>query len=122
MAGYIHPSVLDGGLTVLDTATIAMNICHTQQPTTRTEAVTTYNCGAKAGHSIGAPEASGTGRKVVVAAVTDGTVSDTQTAGWWAITDGTNLLATNALSAPQAVTNGNTFTLAAFDIIFPQPA
>lgn len=123
MAAYLHPDVLDGGLNVLDTATTPrLDICYTQQPTTRTEAITTYSCGNKTSHSIGTPEASGTGRKVQVDAVSGGSVTATQTAGWWAITDATRLLATGPLSATQAVTSGNTFSLAAFDIIFPQPA
>jgi hypothetical protein len=54
-------------------------------------------------------------------AVTDGSVTATQTAGWWSITDNTNsrLLATGTLSATQAVTSGNIFTLGAFDIRLP---
>ena len=120
---YLHPDVLDGGLAVLDTATTPrLDICYTQLPATRTEAITTYSCGNKTSHSIGSPEAGGTGRKVVVAQVVSGTVSASQTAGWWAITDATRLLAAGPLSAPQAVTSGNTFSLAQFDITFPIPA
>jgi hypothetical protein len=125
MAGYLHPDVLDGGLSVLDTATTpALNICKTQLPATRTEAITTYSVGSKASHSIGSPEAGGTGRKVVVAAVSGGSVvcTGTETAAYWAITDATRLLAAGPLAAPQSVTNGNTFSLAAFDITFPIPA
>jgi hypothetical protein len=35
----------------------------------------------------------------------------------WAITDASNLLAVGALSAPQAVTSANQFSLGAFDIV-----
>ena len=60
-----------------------------------------------------AAEGSTTG----IAAITDGTVSGTGTATHWAITkSGTTLMATGALSASQAVTSGNVFTLGAFDI------
>lgn len=72
--------------------------------------------------SVGAPEdrAASNGRKVVVAAFSDGTVSATGTATHWAITKGgTTLMATGALASSQGVTSGNTFSLAAFDIGFP---
>ena len=47
----------------------------------------------------------------------------TGTATHYAITNGSSeLLATGSLAAPQAVTSGNTFTLASFDIGIPAPA
>ena len=59
------------------------------------------------------------GRRVIVPAITAGSVTDTQTAEWWALTDGSStLIATGPLSATQAVTNGNTFTLDAISITF----
>jgi hypothetical protein len=58
---------------------------------------------------------------VTIAAITDGIVTATGTATHWAITDTANsrLLATGSLSASQVVTNGNMFTLGAFDIGIP---
>lgn len=120
MSAYLHPDVYDSGLSVLDTATASLYLC-TQQPTTRAEATATYDCGNKASISIGAPENHTTGRKVVVAAITGGTITDTLTASHYAIVDATRLLATNALGASQAVISGNTFSLASFDIAFPAP-
>jgi len=69
-------------------------------------------------------DASPNGRKVTVAAITDGTVTGTDDATHWAITDTVNsrLLATGSLSAGQLVTSGNTYTLAAFDVRIPDPA
>ena len=66
----------------------------------------------------------GGGRKVTVAAISDGSITGTGTATHYAIVDSTNsrLLATAALTASQSVTNGNTFTLATFDIGIPDPA
>lgn len=117
--------VLDLGLNVLDTEATHIYINYTSEATTHTEASSTKACGNKnfgAGAVTGAPAAgSPNGRKVTTAAVTDGSVTATQTAGWWAITDNANtrLLATGTLAASQAVTSGNTFTLAAFDIRLP---
>lgn len=117
--------VLDLGLNVIDTEATHIYICYTSEPTTHTEATSTKACGNKnfgAGAVTGAP-AAGTpnGRKVTTNAITDGSVTATQTAGWWAITDNTasRLLASGALAATQAVTSGNTFTLAAFDVRLP---
>lgn len=58
------------------------------------------------------------GRKTTVPAITDGTVTGNGTATHWAIinTGATILVATGSLNESQAVTSGNAFTLAAFDI------
>jgi len=118
---YLNPYVLDLALAYLDTSGNRLDIC-SQEPTTYTEATSTYTLGNKTSLSIGAPEArTPDGRKVIVAAITDGDVTATDTATHWAISDtsGTRLIATGSLSAPQAVTSSNTFTLGAFDIGIP---
>jgi hypothetical protein len=119
----LNDRVLDNGLTVLDTEANRLDIC-TQEPATYTEATSTYTKGNKTSLSVGSPAArSPSGRKVTVAAITDGTVSGTGTVTHYAITDTVNsrLLAAQSLSASQAVTSGNTFTLGAFDIGIPGP-
>lgn len=116
--------VFDNGLTVLDTEANRLDIC-SQEPATYTAATSTYTLGNKTSLSIGAPaDRTGGGREVTVTAITDGTVTGTGTATHYAIVDTTNsrLLATGALSASQAVTSGNTFTLASFKIGIPDPA
>jgi len=115
---FISDEVFDGGLDYADTNGTRIDICYTQEPTNYTEATSTYTCGNKTGLNTGATEAGATdGRRVQVPAITDGSVSATQTAGWWALTDGATLfVAANALSATQAVTSGNTFTLDAISI------
>lgn len=121
---FLNDHVFDNGLTVLDTEANRLDIC-SQAPTTYTEATSTYTLGNKTSLSVGAPaDRSPSGRKVTVAAITDGTVSGTGTATHVAIVDTVNsrLLAVQALSASQAVTSGNTFTLPAFDIGIPDPA
>lgn len=119
MTAHVNDSVIDSGLASLKSAARYMYICSTE-PTDFTSASSTYALGSKdatAGGIIPAAIAAATGgRKVTTLAITDGTVSGTGTAGFWAITDATNMLAEGALSATQAVTSGNTFSLAAFDI------
>lgn len=124
MADYLHDDVFDSGLSVLDTLVENLYICSTL-PTTFTEASSTYALGVKAAPTVSAPgDRTGGGRKVTVSAITDGTVSATGTAGFYALTDdsASKLLAQGDLSSTQAVTSGNTFTLTAFDIGIPDPA
>ena len=95
-----------------------------QEATDYTEATSTYTLGNSTSLSIGAPaDRTGGGRKVAVAAISDGSITGTGTVTHYAIVDTVNsrLLATAALTASQSVTNGNTFTLATFDIGIPDP-
>lgn len=67
------------------------------------------------------------GREVTIDEILDGSVTGTGTATHWAIVDegNTDILASGALAASQAVTSGNTFTLAAgsdWNIGIPDPA
>lgn len=121
---FINDRVFDNGLTVLDTEANRLDIC-SQEPVSYAEATSTYTLGNKTSLSIGSPaDRSPSGRKVTVAAITDGTVSGTGTASHWAITDTVNsrLLATGSLSSSQSVTSGNVFTLGAFDVGIPDAA
>lgn len=114
---YINDEVFDQGLDYADTNGTRIDINYTQEPTTYTEATSTYTCG-NATVNTGAPEAGAVdGRRVIVPAITAGSVTATQTAGWWSLTNGAAIfVAANSLSATQAVTSGNTFTLDAIDI------
>lgn len=124
MAANVQSRVLDNGLTVLDTEADKIVLC-SQEPTTYTEANSTYILGAKTfstGAAFGSPAAgSPNGRKVSSTAITDGAISGTGTATNWAVVDtaNTRLLAVGSLSSSQAVTNGNTFSLPSFDIRLP---
>lgn len=120
----LNDRVYDNGLTVLDTEANRIDICSTE-PTTYTEATSTYTLGNSTSLSIGAPaDRSGGGREVTVAAISDGSVTATGTAAYYAIVDTSNsrLLATGSLSASQSVTSGNTFTLTSVTIGIPDPA
>ena len=116
-------NVYDQGLNYLDTNGTRLDIC-SQEPTTYAQATSNYTLGNKTSLNIGAPAAgSPTGRQVTVPQITDGTVTGTGTATHWAITNGSSeLLATGSLSSSQAVTSGNTFTLASFTVRIPAPA
>ncbi len=121
---YLNDRVLDLGLNVLTTEANRLDIC-SAEPTTYAQATSTYSLGNKTSPSISSPTArTPSGRKVTVAAITDGTVTGTAEGLYYAIVDTVNsrLLAANALAAGQVVTSGNTFTLTAFDIGIPGPA
>ena len=120
----LNNRVFDNGLTVLDTEATRVDVT-SQEASTYAEATSTYTLGNSTSLSIGAPaDRSGGGRKVAVAAITDGSITGTGTATHYALVDTNNsrLLATGSLTASQAVTSGNTFTLATFDIGIPDPA
>ena len=115
--------VFDNGLTVLDTEANAIHI--TSAEATDFANVSSVTLGNSTSLSIGAPQdRSGGGREVVVAAITDGSVTGTGTATHYAIVDTVNsrLLATSTLTSSQAVTSGNTFTLSSVAIGIPDPA
>ena len=120
----LNDRVYDNGLTVLSTEADKIFIT-SQEATTYTEANATYALGDSTSLSIGAPQdRTGGGREVVVAAIIDGSVTATGTATHYAIVDTVNsrLLATGSLTASQAVTSGNSFTLSSVAIGIPDPA
>lgn len=119
----LNDRVFDNGLTVLDTEANAIHI--TSAEATDFANVSSVTLGNSTSLSIGAPQdRSGGGREVVVAAITDGSVTGTGTATHYAIVDTVNsrLLATSTLTASQSVTSGNTFTLSSVAIGIPDPA
>jgi hypothetical protein len=115
MTAYINDTVFDAGLTAVQAAETTTYITYTQQPTTYTEASSTYKCASNTSGMTGPTAGATSGRKLTNTAISAGSVTATQTAGWYGLTSGTVLYFANALSATQALTNGNTFSLAAFD-------
>lgn len=116
---YINDDIFDNGLSSIASAVNRrVDICHTAEPTTYTEATSTNSAGNKTGLTLTAIQNGAVdGRRVDTPAITDGSVTATQTVGWWALTDNTSVLhAAGALSASQGVTSGNTFTLDAIQI------
>lgn len=117
---YINDEVFDQGLDFADAFAAGsprVDICSTD-PGGVYATVTGNTLGNKTGASIGVTEDGATdGRRVILAAITDGSVTGTATATHWAITDGAAVvLASGPLSSSQAVTTGNTFTLDAISI------
>tara|TARA_R110000824_G_scaffold146565_1_gene315393 strand:- start:2380 stop:2751 length:372 start_codon:yes stop_codon:yes gene_type:complete len=120
----LNDRVFDNGLSILDAEANKIAIT-SQEAATYIEANATFALGDSTTLSIAAPsDRTGGGRKVTVAAITDGAVTGTGTATHFAILDTVNsrLLATGSLTASQAVTSGNTFTLSTVDIGIPDPA
>ena len=114
----LNDRVFDNGLSVLDTEANKI-LLTSQEATTYAEANATYALGNSTSLSIAAPsDKSGGGREVVVAAISDGSITGTGSATHYAIVDTSNsrLLATSSLSSSQSV------TLASFTIGIPDPA
>lgn len=115
----IHDDALDAALNVIQSNTTVLHICDTEP----TDYASISSLGSKSSPSIGTPENGDTsGRKITVASVSDGSVSADGTAAYWALADASRLLAAGALTSTQSVTNGNTFTLTAFDVEIQDPS
>jgi len=117
MAGeYINDEIFDQGLDYADTNGTRTDIT-SQVATTYAEATSTDTLGNDTVNT-GATEAGATdGRRVIVPAITAGSVTGTGTATHGALTNASSvLLATGPLSASVGVTSGNTFTLDAISI------
>ncbi len=114
---YINDEVFDQGLDYADANGTRVDIC-SQEPTSYSAATSTFTLGNKTTLNTGSTQAGATdGRRVIVPAITDGSVTATGTATHWALTNGSDtLIATGALTASQAVTSGNAFTLDAISL------
>jgi len=116
---YLSDALLDLALQELEDSASQLNIC-SAEPATYAEATDTYDLGDATAAYTGPGDGDTSGRKTTIDAITDGSVSATGTAIAWALTDGTStLLATGLLTTSQLVTEGNVFTLTAFDIEIP---
>ena len=113
---FISDEVFDQGLDYAIANGTQIDICSSEPA--NFAGIAGVTLGNETALTVGATEDGDVdGRKVVVPAITDGDVTGTGTAAFWALSDGSAILvATGALSATQAVTSGNTFTLEAIDI------
>lgn len=121
---YVNPHILDNGLAALTSGANRLDLC-SQEPTTYTQATSTYSRANKTSLSVASvSDRTPSGRKVTVNAITGGTVTSTGDVTHWAVVDTANsrLLATGPLSATASLTSGNQFTLTAFDIGIPGAA
>jgi len=114
---FLHDSAFDSGLSWVQTNGTRIDITSSEAGD-YANAVGALSLGNDTGVTTGAPgDNAGNGRKVVVGAVTAGSVTGTNTATHWALTDGASVLvATGSLTPTQVVTTDNTFTLDAIDI------
>lgn len=121
MAKWSNDSVMDAALDKVATGTI-LTVC-SAQPTTRTEAVTTYKLADVVVDSGDYAKANGdvSGRKLTVAAQNDVPVDSSGTATHIAVCDGSDLLYVTTCTS-QALTSGNTVTVPAWDIEFADPS
>lgn len=121
MAKYVHDDVLDGALDIIRNNANLLIVC-SQQPTTRTEAVTTYALADIAVDSSDFTKANGdvSGRKVTVAAQNGVTVDASGNATHIALVDGTRLLYVTTCTG-QTLTAGNTVNIPAWDAEFADP-
>ena len=113
----LSDEIFDQGLDWAQVSGTKIHIHKTAAPTSYAEATGVNELGTDT-VVTGATVAGATdGRRVIVPAITAGAVSATGTAGFWALTDGTSVfVASGTLSATQAVTSGNTFTLDAISL------
>lgn len=121
MAKSVHDDVLDGAFDVLDQAN-EMN-ANSAEPTTRTEAITTYMLADVAmTPDTDFTKAAGdtSGRKVTVAAKSGVTVDSSGTATHISLVDATRLLYVTTCTS-QALTAGNTVNFPAWDVEIADP-
>lgn len=113
---FINDEVFDQGLDYADTNGTRLDIT-SAEATTYAQATSTLTLGNDTVNTGATQAGAVDGRRVIVPAITAGSVTGTGTASHWALTDGTSVLvATGALSSSQSVTSGNTFTLDAISI------
>ena len=102
--------ILDAALQVIrDAVTPVLHAC-SQEPTSYTEAASTYSLANKTAPTISAQaDRTGGGRKIDLATFTDGTVTADGTPTHWAIVDANDsrLLGTVPVTSPQALVTGN---------------
>lgn len=121
MAKSVHNDVLDGAFLALDDGDI-MSVC-TTEPTTRTQAVTTYALATVAmtpTTDYTKADGDASGRKCTMAAKSAVSVTTTGTALFIAICDATRLLYVTTCTS-QVLTSGNTVNFPAWKVEIADP-
>jgi hypothetical protein len=125
MAKSVHNDVLDAALNLVKTNGTRLCVCGTE-PTTHTEALTTYMLAIKTISSTdytGPADGDVSGRKVTVNAAAGVSVTNSGTAQHVAIVDfANNKLLYVKTCTSQVLTAGNTVTVPAWDIEIADPA
>lgn len=124
MAKLADDTVLDGLLNIIKNNATEIYVCSTQ-PTTRTEAATTYMLAAKTGLTSGSytgPVNGDTnGRKLTVNQNSTITITNSGSAQHVALCSGSALLYVTTCTT-QSLTSGNTVTIPAWDIEVADPS
>ncbi len=122
---YINDLALDAACQWFIDNVSRLDVC-SQEPTTHTEATSTFSLGNKTGLVMTGPtDGSPDGRAATFPAVTDGTITTNGTASHWGITKPTAtpaLGAAGSLSASKSVSTVVPFSTNAFDIVFRDAA
>lgn len=121
MAKTVDDTVLDGALNILKNNVISMSACNAQ-PTTRTEAATTFKLAVAtmAGGDFTLANGDTNGRKVTMAAKSTINVDTTGTATHVALFDASILRYVTTCTS-QALTSGNDVNFPAWDIEIADP-
>jgi len=118
MAKSANDLIMDAALGVVDDGTI-ITVC-SAQPTTRTEAVTTYALADGVPSYSAIANGDTSGRKITHQQVADITIDTSGTATHVATSDATNLLVVTTCTS-QALTAGGTVTIPAWDYEIADP-
>ena len=108
MAKFLHDDVLDGALNIIKNNANLMTVCNAQ-PTTRTEAITTFKLADVAVATGDFTIANGdtNGRKITCAAKNAVPIDTDGNAQYYALVDATRLLLVSSCD-PQQLTAGGT--------------
>lgn len=122
MAKWANDLIMDAALNTIKGDSRIMTACNAQ-PTTRTEAITTFKLAdvAMATADFTISDGDTNGRKVRMAEKADVPVDTTGTAIYVAICDATNLLLVTTCTS-QLLTQGNTVTFPVWDDEISDPA
>jgi hypothetical protein len=125
MAKYAHPDFIDGAFNMVKTSadTITYTLCSTQ-PTTRTEAVTTYMLASTTlnkATEVTLANGDTSGRKMTISAKTAVAVTNTGSGQHVAICDATRLLYVTTTTT-QAVSGGGTADIGSWKAEIAAPA
>ena len=113
---FVNDEVRDQGLDWADTNGTQIDICSTD-PGGTYATVTANTPGNDTVNTGAAEDGAVSGRRVVVPAITLGTVTGNGTASHWALTNGSDtVIASGELVSPVAVTTPGTFSLEAISI------
>ncbi len=121
MGKSVHNDVLDGAFGVLDDG-VTYTVC-SAEPTTRTQAITTYMLASTtlAGGDYAVADGNVSGRKCTIAQKTNVSITNSGTATHIAICDGTRLLYVTTCTS-QALTAGGTVTIPAWRVEIADPS